>query len=74
MTGDLLEWRDTFSTDRQRDYAWSVLMRLISWGRERGMTDRADKIWLPEHIAAFREAASPPLWWALTLALETGQR
>jgi integrase len=63
-------------------------MRVISWGRERGMTayrppsrlkrlyqaDRADKIWLPEHIAAFREVASPPLWWALTLALETGQR
>lgn len=88
VTGDLLEWRDSFRTDRQRDYAWTVLMRVISWGRDRGMTtyrpperlkrlyqsDRAGKIWLPEHIGAFRGVASDQLWWALVLALETGQR
>jgi integrase len=88
VTQDLLEWRDSFRTDRQRDYAWTVLMRVISWGRERGLTvyrpparlkrlyrsDRADKIWLKEHIGAFRAVAPEPLWWALVLAHETGQR
>jgi integrase len=88
ITSDFIAWRDQLPGDRQRDYAWSVLMRLISWGRDRGLTtyrppsrmkrtyksDRADKIWLLEHISAFRAAASEQLWWALVLALETGQR
>ncbi len=88
VTSDFLDWRDRFPGERQRDYAWSVLMRIISWARGRGLTDyrppsrikrsykadRADKIWLPEHIEAFRTIAPEPLWWALVLALETGQR
>lgn len=88
ITGDLVGWRDRLPGVRQRDYAWTVLMRIISWGRDRGMTgyrppsrlkrgyraDRADKIWLPENILAFRAVASPALWSALVLALETGQR
>ncbi len=88
ITGDFIAWRDQLPGNRQRDYAWSVLMRIISWGRDRGLTtyrppsrmkrtyksDRADKIWLPEHIEEFRAVASQQLWWALVLALETGQR
>ncbi len=89
ITSDFVEWRDGLAAgDRQRDYAWTILMRLISWARERGQTtyrppsrlkklyksDRSEKIWLPDQITAFRAAASEPLWWALVLALETGQR
>jgi integrase len=88
ITSEFIAWRDQLPGDRQRDYAWSVLMRLISWGRDRGLTtyrppsrmkrtyksDRADKIWLPEHIEVFRTVASEQLWWALILALESGQR
>ena len=88
ITSDFIAWRDQLPGARQRDYAWSVLMRIISWGRDRGLTtyrppsrmkrtyksDRADKIWLPQHIEEFRAVASQQLWWALVLALETGQR
>ena len=88
ITSDFIDWRDRLSGERQRDYAWTVLMRMISWARSRGLTnyrppsrmkrnykaDRADKIWLPEHIEVFRAVAPASLWWALVLALETGQR
>jgi len=36
--------------------------------------DRAEIIWLPEHITAFCSVASPELQFALLLALWTGQR
>ena len=36
--------------------------------------DRAEIIWLPEHITAFSQVASPELQFALLLALWTGQR
>jgi integrase len=63
-------------------------MVIISWARKNGLTfyrppsrieplyhaDRADMIWLDEHVAAFMAAASEPLQRALVLALETGQR
>jgi integrase len=76
------------SSPRQADYAWTVLMRMISWARERGLTtyrppsrvarlyhgDRAEKVWSEEHIAAFMAIAPLTLQWALVLALETGQR
>jgi integrase len=89
ITSDFIKWRDGLSLgDRQQDYAWTILMRLVSWARDRGQTsyrppsrvrklyksDRAEKIWLPADIAAFRAAASEQLWQALVLALETGQR
>jgi len=89
VTKVFLDWRDSLaSSPRQADYAWTVLMRIISWGRERGITtyrpperierlyraDRSDKIWTEEHIAAFMGVAPEPLQWALVLALETGQR
>jgi integrase len=73
---------------RQADYAWMVLMRLLSWARARGLTlyrpperverlyhaDRAEKIWSEQNIAAFLAVASDPLQRAMVLALETGQR
>jgi integrase len=89
VTRDFLDWRDGLSTGpRQADYAWMVLMRLLSWARARGFTtyrppdrvarlyhaDRSDKVWLDEHIAAFMGVASAPLQRAMVLALETGQR
>ena len=89
VTRDFLDWRDGMaSSPRQADYAWTVLMRLISWARGRGLTayrppervkrlyhaDRADKIWTEEHVAAFMAVAPETLQRALVLALETGQR
>jgi integrase len=76
------------SSLRQADYAWMVLMRLLSWARARGLTlyrpperierlyhaDRSEKIWSESQIAAFMDIASEPLQRALVLALETGQR
>ncbi len=38
------------------------------------MSNRADRIWLPEHVAAFMAAATPKLQLALLLGLHTGQR
>jgi integrase len=89
VTKDLLDWRDSLaSSPRQADYAWTVLMRIISWARGRGLTtyrpperverlyhaDRADKIWSEEHVAAFMAVAPETLQRALVMALETGQR
>ena len=88
VTRDFLDWRDSMTSPRQADYAWTVLMRIISWAREGGETtyrpperverlyhaDRAEKIWTEQHVAAFRTAAPETLQRALMLALETGQR
>jgi len=89
VTKDFLEWRDSMANSpRQADYAWTMLKRLLSWGRARGMTlyrpperierlysvDRSEKIWEEQHLAAFMAVASEPLQRALVLALETGQR
>src|SRR6516165_4188484 len=89
VSRDFLDWRDSMAhTPRQADYAWMVLMRLLSWARARGLTlyrpperierfyhaDRSEKIWNEQAIAAFMGVASEPLQRALVLALETGQR
>jgi len=89
VTRDFLEWRDAMANSpRQADYAWMVLMRLVSWARARGLTtyrtpdrierlyqaDRSEKIWLDDHVAAFMDVASEPLQHALVVTLETGQR
>jgi len=86
----LLDWRDTLaqSSPRQADATFAVLRILLEWARDRGMishnhatrpkkvyhADRSDKLWLPEHLDAFRAVASPELKLALELALWTGQR
>jgi integrase len=85
-----LEWRDgmAISSPRQADAVLGVLRIILEFGRDRGMlafnhatrpkkvyrADRSDKLWLPEHIAAFRAVASPEMRLALELALWTGQR
>lgn len=86
----LLDWRDTLakSSPRQADATFAVLRILLEWALDRGMishnhairpkkvykADRSDKLWLPEHLDAFRAVASPELRLALELALWTGQR
>jgi len=72
VTRDFLEWRDGMAgSPRQADYAWMVLMRLLSWARARGLTlyrpperverlyhaDRSEKIWEESHIASFMAVA-----------------
>lgn len=86
----LLDWRDELakSSPRQADATFGVLRIILEWARDRGMiahnhatrpkkvyqADRSDKIWLAEHLAAFRAVASPEMRLALQLALWTGQR
>jgi integrase len=89
VTREFIEWRDSMAgSPRQADYAWTILMRLCSWARARGLTlyrpperierlyhaDRSEKILEQTHLAAFLAVASEPLQRALVLALETGQR
>lgn len=86
----LLDWRDTLarSSPRQADATFGVLRIILEWARDRGMiahnhatrpkkvyrADRSDKLWLPEHLAAFRAVAPEEMRLALDLALWTGQR
>jgi integrase len=84
-------WRDRIAADsgrRQADYAWTVLARVLSWGRDRGLvatnpcerggrlyrSGRADRIWTAADEAAFLERAPKHLHLPLLLALWTGQR
>jgi len=86
---EFIEWRNTLAAGaKQRDYAFTVLMRLLSWARTCGLTtyrpperlarlyhaDRSERIWSEADIAAFMGVAPLPLQRALVLALETGQR
>ena len=86
----LLDWRDVMakSSARQADARFGVLRIILEWARDRGMishnhatrpkkvykADRSDRLWLPDHLAAFRAVADEPLQLALELALWTGQR
>src|ERR1700687_2105557 len=87
--GKFKEWRDGMAANpRKADYAWTVLARVLAVAKDRGLiavnvcerggrlyeADRAEIIWLPEHITAFSQVASPELQFALLLALWTGQR
>ena len=89
ITRDFLEWRDSLAhSPCQADLGWTILMRLLSWARARGLTlyrpparierlyhsDRSEKIWTAQNMAAFMAVASEPLQRALVLAIETGQR
>ncbi|WP_407528369.1 tyrosine-type recombinase/integrase [Methylobacterium oryzisoli] len=85
-----LRWHDKLAETHPRaaDAKLSALARVLSWGLDRGhvthnpiatferayRAHRAEKIWLPEHVAAFEGAAPPELRLALLLALHTGQR
>ncbi len=86
----LLDWRDRLakSSPRQADSTFAVLRVILEWARDRGMiahnhatrpkkvykANRSDKLWLPEHLEAFRAVAPPDMRFALELALWTGQR
>lgn len=89
--GKFKAWRDEIAAsggDRQADYAWGVLARVLSVAKDRGTiaanvcerggklyeVDRAEVIWQATHIKAFGEAAPDELRFALVLALWTGQR
>lgn len=79
-------WRDEMSDrPREADYCWTVLARVLSVAKDRGLidvnpcerggriytADRAEKIWTADHIRQFCAVASPELQLALTLALWT---
>jgi integrase len=89
--GKFKTWRDELAEkhgDRQADYAWGVLARVLSVAKDRGTisvnvcerggklyeVDRAEVIWTPDHIRGFLAAGSDSLGFALVLALWTGQR
>jgi integrase len=76
------------SGHREADNRLSAISAMLTWAVERGQlsanhlkgfkrlyhADRAEIIWLPEHIAAFMSVALVELQRALILALHTGQR
>lgn len=76
------------SGEREGDNRLSVISAMLTWARENGQVfenhiagfrrlhsvNRADMIWLPEHIEAFMRVAPVELQRALILALHTGQR
>jgi len=83
-------WRDRLATKsrRQGQYAWTVLARILSVAKDRGLidvnpcekggriykADRSDRIWSAEDEAEFYKKAPKHLHLALMLALWTGQR
>jgi len=87
--GDFKQWRDSMaSTPRKADLAWSVLQRILSVAKDRGMiavnvcerpgrlyrSDRRDKVWEDDVIARAYVSLPSHLAQVLTLALWTGQR
>lgn len=76
------------SGEREGDNRLSVISAMLTWARENGQVfenhiagfrrlhsvNRADMIWLPEHIHAFMGVAPVEMQRALILALHTGQR
>jgi integrase len=87
---EFMSWRDRVATRsrRQADYAWSVLARVLSWSKDRGLVSdnpcerggrlyrgsRADKVWSDDDEAAFYRSAPSHLHLPVLLALWTGQR
>lgn len=84
---DLVEWRDGWAhSPKQADYAVTVAVRLLNWARDAGLiaqhhcgdlarlyrADRAEIVWTPDHVAAFRAVAPADAQRALDLLLETG--
>jgi integrase len=76
------------SGQREADHRLSAISAMLTWAVDRGQivanhlrgfkrlyhADRSEIIWLPEHIAAFMNAAPVEIQRALILALHTGQR
>lgn len=87
--GKFKDWRDSFwDKPRKADYAWTVLARVFSIAKDRGLiltnpcerggrlyeADRADMIWSVEQLKAIVAAASQEIGLAVLMALWTGQR
>jgi integrase len=58
-----------FALDRQK-----IVVNPLATFKRAYAGDRSDKIWLPEHVEAFRSVGSERLTLAMELALHTGQR
>lgn len=85
---DLADWRDKAAGARTGDMRMSVVSRLFSWARSRGITsarptdaleriyaaDRSDRIWDDATLATLLSACNEPLSWAVRLAVNTGLR
>lgn len=86
-----LDWRDQLasSSERQADYALTVLSRILSWALDRALVpanpcrqggvlygggSRAEKVWSPDDEANFYARAPAHLHLPLLIALWTGQR
>ncbi|MBD3770491.1 MAG: tyrosine-type recombinase/integrase [Rhodobacterales bacterium] len=85
---DLADWRDEAPGARTGDFRMSVVSRLFSWARARGITsarptealervysaDRSDRIWSEEEVGKLLAVCNGPLSWAVRLAINTGLR
>jgi integrase len=85
-----LRWHEQLAEAHPRaaDAKLSRLATIFAWGVDQGhlahnpiatferayRSDRYERIWMPEHVAAFAAAATPEIWLAMMLALHTGQR
>jgi integrase len=89
VRGEFKSWRDKFgNTPRKADFAWTVLARILSFAKDRGIIavnpcerggrlysgNRRDKIWAEEDIASLLSIAPKEIQLALMLAIWTGQR
>lgn len=87
--GSFKEWRDQMADKpRSADFAWMVLVRVLSFAKDRGIisvniaerggrlyrSTRRDRTWSDTDVAAFEAAAPPHMRLAIQLALWTGQR
>lgn len=83
------DWRDSLADKpRSADFAWMVLVRVLSFAKDRGMisvniaerggrlyrSTRRDRTWSDIDVAAFEAVAPPQMRLAIQLALWTGQR
>lgn len=76
------------SGEREADNRLSAISAMLTWARENGRitvnhlsgfrrlyhSNRAEKIWLPEHVGGFMKVAPVEMQRAMIMALHTGQR
>ncbi|MCZ7887144.1 tyrosine-type recombinase/integrase [Agrobacterium salinitolerans] len=87
--GSFKEWRDGMADKpRSADFAWMVLVRVLSFAKDRGIisvniaerggrlyrSTRRDRTWSDIDVAAFEAVAPSYMRLAIQLALWTGQR
>lgn len=87
--GSFKEWRDSMADKpRSADFAWMVLVRVLSFAKDRGIisvniaerggrlyrSTRRDRTWSDIDVAAFEAVAPSYMRLAIQLALWTGQR